>query len=246
MMCPNPQCGKEIHDHSSYCKYCHTKVLPVIDRSGHVSAFKILLMPIVSLIVIASIGLLVVSAIKGGTRVYHTVPTANATRKPQPTYTPRPSPYYTARDIQIIEKPYSYSIGKWQDVSYEGDLHMNGKVYKNAIGMYINHSEIPSGQEGGTQIIYAIGDECKKFICIVGAEDQWDYGPSSEYGTYRVSFYGDNSGLLYSTDWHDYQFVDHVNIDISKDDVLTIILNETKGSEGTLNIILGDIEMYGE
>lgn len=249
MKCPNSQCNKEIHDHSSYCKFCHQRVTPIVNRSSHAGVAVTILTPLICaiaatvLIVVyaPSIGRLNLGRFTPWNRVRPVAVPAEEIPPPAPA--PVKAPDLAAQDLIVIKKPEFYFINSWDTDSYKNEFYISGNKYTEGIGMYLPSGKLKKDEIGTSEVIYSVGEGYKYLSFDIGADSKWGY--SAANGTFCLSVFADGRPV-YTTGWNDYKFTDSVRLGLDSCSRLRIILEEIKGRNWTLNIVLGNLRLSAE
>jgi len=176
----------------------------------------------------------------------YTVPVA--TLIPTASPTPDPEQYIVyAEELEVSIAPEdiaTYFEGRWSANQYAGAFQIGDHEYDHGIGLFIKSRSITGHQES-VSLFYDLNGNYSQMMFDLGAEANWSYGDEEENGTFRVMVYLDDSlAEIYDSDFHDGTFIDrNITLDVSGAQTVRIKLFQTKGSEGTLNVVLGDLRM---
>lgn len=148
---------------------------------------------------------------------------------------------YTAKDFAVTIQPVRLYYDKWDASSgYEGNFVHNNHAFKHGIGMYIPSKQIPKGKAGRTKLGFWLGGGFNEVYFKLCTDSLWTAGYDA--GEYRVICYV-NGQVVHDTDFNDYTYSEEIRLDVSGADDIVIELQEKKGSQGTLNVILGEFEV---
>lgn len=176
----------------------------------------------------------------------YTVPVATLI----PTASPTPDPgqyivYADELDVSVApEDIATYFKGRWSANQYSGAFQIGDHEYEHGVGLFIKSRAITGHQES-VSLFYNLNGNYSQMIFDLGAEANWSYGDEAENGTFRVMVFLDDSvSEIYDSGFHDGTFIDrNVTLDVSGAQTVRIKLFQTKGTEGTLNVVLGDLRM---
>lgn len=148
---------------------------------------------------------------------------------------------FTAKDLSVTVQPIRLFYDKWDASSgYDGDFVNDGYHFKHGIGWYIPSKTIANGSTGSTQLGLWLGGEFNEVYFNACTDTEWT--PAYDGGTYRIICYV-NGTVVHDTGFNDYTYSEEIKLDVSGANDLVIELQENKGSQGTLNVILGEFEI---
>ncbi len=145
-------------------------------------------------------------------------------------------PPLTCEGLRREKTPMRYNVNAWDAASYKGDFEIGGTKYYSGIGLFLTKSQI-SNRYGKDEVVYSIPEGYDTASFIIGPDSNWGYSPDS--GESRVTVLGDEAAL-YDSGWFDYSFQDTAALAIGGYRKLTITIEQTTGTKGTLNIVLGN------
>lgn len=144
-------------------------------------------------------------------------------------------------DIRPIGFPSRYYVDRWYNDAYFGNLNINGYgVCEHGIGIYLPSKEMDATRQGAAVTVYQLDSQYSKLSFILGSDTAWCFGPPDQYGQYRLALTDENGTILFDSGSCDYMSLAKPEVDISNVQKLSVTLQQTAGSKGTLCIILGD------
>ena len=153
-------------------------------------------------------------------------------------------------EIELISaNPENTYINSWQSQSYSGPFTIGGEEETSGFGIYVLSSSI-EGENGQASIVMKVPKNAVGYSCSIAAENNWCFGSPSDYGTYKVQIdiTNEQGNLIYTNSYgyFDYENLEYIEFEEipEESNTLTITLEETKGSQGTLNVVLGDFKFY--
>ena len=161
--------------------------------------------------------------------------------EPMAIATPTPPPPLKAQDLPFVTTPEIIHINGWETSTYTDDFYLQDQLYSQGIGLYLQSRNLANDEIGISEVTIEVLEQYRYLTFELGADSKWGYDPNS--GTFCVSVLGDNENELYYSDWQDSQFYDSVRVNISDYDIVALKLEEIKGSNGTLNIVFGNLMM---
>lgn len=152
-----------------------------------------------------------------------------------------PGEVFTARALTVSAQPVNMFYDKWDASSgYEGDFVNDGHHFKHGIGWFIPANLIADWTTGSTQMGLWLGGEFNQVYFNLCTDTEWTSG--YECGTYRILCYADGVAV-FDSGFNDYTYSRKVVLDVAGVENLVIELQENKGAQGTLNVILGEFEV---
>ena len=177
------------------------------------------------------------------------------------TDTPAPTPIIAATDTPEptpVEDPFDYlddlSMTKtyptifkthWNYNDNTDPFTMNGKQYDHGLGMFVPSKEIAQ-ERGSKSAAWNIGGLYSRMTFDLGADESFGgYDVREKYGTYKISIDIDGT-TVYESERMDYEDkVLDFEIALGPDATrMEIKLTQYKGTNGTLNIVLGNAKLY--
>lgn len=148
---------------------------------------------------------------------------------------------YTAKDLNVTIEPIRMYYDSWSVPNvYEGDFVNDDYHFKHGIGWYIPGQKIREGDAGATQLGFWLGGEFDEVYFKACTDTLWTAG--YEAGTYRIICYVDGA-VVCDTGFNDYTYSEKIKFSVEGAEELIIELQETKGTQDTLNVILGEFEV---
>ncbi len=147
---------------------------------------------------------------------------------------------YTAKDLMMTLQPARLYIDKWETSGYTGDFVNNGYNFKHGVGMYIPSKSIPKNGTASTKLGYWLAGGYNQVYFNLCTDTNWTAGPNG--GKYRIKCYV-NGSMVHDTGFNDYTYSEKIKLDVTGADDLVIELEQKKGIDGTLNVILGEFEI---
>lgn len=148
---------------------------------------------------------------------------------------------FTAKDLPLTTEPIRLFYDKWDASSgYDGYFLNNGYQFKHGIGWYIPSKTLPKDGYGQTQLGLWLGGDYDQVYFHACVDTDWTVGYNG--GTYRIICYVDGEAV-HDTGFNDFTYSEKIKLDVSGANDLVIELQECKGSQGTLNVILGEFEI---
>jgi len=188
-------------------------------------------------------------------------PEAELFATPQSTYTPLPSdaiqvtptpepeaiePEYVMIDNLPIANEFETAqlyVGQWT-VKGSRPFQSNNQTYNSGLGMYLPSKSI-SEEWGRDEMTYNLNGLYEKIEFDIFVDTEGSYGVSSQYGSYEIRMYADGE-KIYETDQ---SFYNETHLDVMKilppqTLQLKIQLIQKKGTNGTLDVVIGDFFLY--
>lgn len=172
-------------------------------------------------------------------------PTAAPTIQPTAEPTPRVEMFEYLNDIEPETPIDTVFMGEWTFRGEQVPITMNGKEYENGVGMYVASADI-MGERGSINPQWNFDKTYHKITFDIGCEQSNQYGNETKYGKYKIDILV-NGAQVWTSEYHDYTYV-HQNVELNltneECEILTIKLTQYKGTNGTLNVVLGDFKLY--
>jgi len=178
----------------------------------------------------------------------YTIPVA--TLQPTPTPTPDPATYIVyADELQEIPAPSDYETyfkKQWTANQYNHKFQIGSTQYDHGLGMFIRSKQIPNGagKSESRSLSYQLDGKYSQFIFDLGADPGWSYGSADKNGTFRIQIFLDDASVeapIYDSDFVDGTFEKKdITVDVTGVQTVRIRLLQTKGTKGTLSVVLGD------
>ncbi len=152
----------------------------------------------------------------------------------------------TLMDLSPAESPTHYYLHRWTNPTYEGDFQLlDGEEVRacDGIGWFVPSSALggEEGAQGQVEARYDLGGQYRTLRMTVSADQEWNDGAAS--GTFCLTVLVDGQEV-YSTGWGDVSSsFAGIEIDLRGAQELTLVLEEVRGSAGTLNIVMGDLTL---
>ena len=152
----------------------------------------------------------------------------------------------TLMDLSPAESPTHYYLHQWTNPTYEGDFQLlDGEEVRacDGIGWFVPSSALggEEGAQGQVEARYDLGGQYRTLRMTVSADQAWNDGAAS--GTFCLTVLVDGQEV-YSTGWGDVSSsFAGIEIDLRGAQELTLVLEEVRGSAGTLNIVMGDLTL---
>ena len=152
----------------------------------------------------------------------------------------------TLMDLRPAESPTHYYLHRWTNPTYEGDFQLlDGEEVRacDGIGWFVPSSALggEEGAQGQVEARYDLGGQYRTLRMTVSADQEWNDGAAS--GTFCLTVLVDGQEV-YSTGWGDVSSsFAGIEIDLRGAQELTLVLEEVRGSAGTLNIVMGDLTL---
>lgn len=152
----------------------------------------------------------------------------------------------TLMDLRPAESPTHYYLHQWTNPTYEGGFQLlDGEEVRacDGIGWFVPSSALggEEGAQGQVEARYDLGGQYRTLRMTVSADQAWNDGAAS--GTFCLTVLVDGQEV-YSTGWGDVSSsFAGIEIDLRGAQELTLVLEEVRGSAGTLNIVMGDLTL---
>lgn len=152
----------------------------------------------------------------------------------------------TLMDLSPAESPTHYYLHRWTNPTYEGGFQLlDGEEVRacDGIGWFVPSSALggEEGAQGQVEARYDLGGQYRTLRMTVSADQAWNDGAAS--GTFCLTVVVDGQEV-YSTGWGDVSSsFAGIEIDLRGAQELTLVLEEVRGSAGTLNIVMGDLTL---
>ncbi|MGI5883418.1 MAG: NPCBM/NEW2 domain-containing protein [Candidatus Spyradocola sp.] len=152
----------------------------------------------------------------------------------------------TLMDLTPTQEPAHYYLHRWTNPTHSGDFQLlDGDQVRtcDGIGWFVPSSAIGEavGAQGSAQAQYDLGGAYEALRLTVSADQDWNDG--AESGSFRLTVFVDDKEA-YTTGWGDYtSSFSGIEIDLRGAQSLTLVLEEARGSAGTLNIVMGDLTL---
>lgn len=148
---------------------------------------------------------------------------------------------YTAKDFGVAIQPVTLFYDKWDaDGGDESGFVNNGHHFKHGLGWYIPSDMLEVDTIGNTQLGFWFGQQFDNvyFKLCTDTNRTTGYGA----GVYRIICYSDGL-VVYDTEFVDCYYSDEVELNVSGVENFVIELQESRGIDGTLSVILGDFQV---
>ncbi len=175
-------------------------------------------------------------------------PTPKATPTPTEKLTPEPTvkeeSFKYIEDLELVEGESTLNLGEWKFGSRTVPFTISGQIYNKGIGMYIKSKDIDD-EKGSVDFIWDLDKNFHRISFDLGCEENSQYDEKEKYGTYQITILADDTEIWDSSE-NDYKFTAlDQSIDIPEGiETLTVRLTQTKGINGTLNVIMGSVKIY--
>lgn len=169
-------------------------------------------------------------------------PTATQTATPLPTEKKESLVYI--EDIKYGGSEKTIKFGGWDFGSNQTPFTLNGQSYNKGIGIYIKSRNI-KGERGSIDFVWDLDKDYYKIAFDLGCEQKLQYDGKEKYGTFQITVYADSTEVWDSGE-KDYQyFAENIEIELPEGTKrLDIKLTQSKGINGTLNVVLGSFKLY--
>lgn len=163
-----------------------------------------------------------------------------------PTPDVAPQPEYVLIDNLPIAQEFQIAklhIGEWR-VSTARPFQNANQTYDSGLGMFLPSKSI-SESWGNDEMTYNLSGNYEKIRFDIFVDTEGSYGISSEYGSFEIRMYADGT-KIFETDqsFYDY-FLDDREIILPQGTLqLKIQLIQKKGTNGTLDVVIGDFFLY--
>lgn len=154
---------------------------------------------------------------------------------------------YPTADSSLRVCHNQWSIGKWDEsdipIRISGSFLLGDTVYKKGIGMYLEKTAFRTSAEGAessASVTYTLNGEYDELIFDIGPDQSDSRYFGTDDGTASVQIFCDDN-LVYKTNYFDgLSFGSDQHVDVRGASKLTIVLLVRRGSNNTLNIVLGN------
>jgi len=176
-------------------------------------------------------------------------PVEAITPTPIPTYNPGASSgtdliYDLIDDVPIIKKFDIAHLSKGQWTHTDKDFTSANQTYKSGLGMFIPSMSI-SESWGNDEISFDLDGKYKKIQFDIFVDTEGAYGISSEFGLYRIGIYADGHKIYDSNQLYYNDIIDDIVIFLPDNtNTLKVSLIQKKGTNGTLDVVIGDFFLY--
>ena len=177
-----------------------------------------------------------------------TTPTPKAAEEPTPTVTPEPTPgeesYVYIEDLELNDRAETMYFGNWEFGGTTKPFKIDGQSYNKGIGMFVKSKKIED-EKASISSTWALDRDYHKITFDLGCEQTIQYGGQDKYGTFGVTVYAGESEI-WDSGLNDYKFTAiGTELDIPEGArFITVTLTQTKGINGTLNVVLGSFKLY--
>lgn len=163
---------------------------------------------------------------------------------PTPVPTPVEDPYKYIDELGVANDIESFHTSHWRFPTNTNPFTTVNGTYTQGIGMYIPSKMISKEQASLTEA-YNLGGKFYKMTFVLGCETSMCYDVKDKFGTYEIVILADGK-IAWESGWHDYSYTVENQEVILGDDCarLEIKLKQRKGTNGTLNVVMGNIKMY--
>jgi len=175
----------------------------------------------------------------------YTVPVATLIPTPSPTPDPATFVVY-AEDLEYEAVPADYNTvftGRWTANDHNANFRIGDTGYDHGLGMFIGSRKI-TGAHQSYSLMFNLEGKYSEMIFDLGADPDWSYGEASEeYGTFRILVSLDDAAdPAYDSQANPGSFIERdIHIDLTGVETLRIKLVQSKGRQGTLSVVLGDL-----
>lgn len=178
-------------------------------------------------------------------------PELNETATPvqaTPTLTPEPTPriemFVYIDDIEPVELVDTLFIGEWVFQGEAVPITMNNVSYTKGIGMYIPSKDM-TNEKSSLSFEWVLNTAYHKITFDLGCEQTNQYAGEEKYGKYEVVIIADGQ-TMWESGFHDFSYVvENVEVMLPADcGKLEVKLSQYKGTNGTLNVVMGDFKLY--
>lgn len=148
---------------------------------------------------------------------------------------------FTAKELEVNIMPQKLYYDCW-DVpdGYYGDFVYEDYTFEHGFGMYIPNKSIPDGKVGVDQLGLYLGGRYDQMYFALCSDSQWT--AYEESGLYRLMCYADGE-VIYDSGDRDWTYYEDVYLDVAGVENFVFELHEIEGDSGTLNVILGELEV---
>ena len=164
------------------------------------------------------------------------------TNSPEPTPVEDPFDYIDALGLSLHFDTLFTSHWNFKDKT--DPFVMNGNTYDKGLGMFIRSSEI-TGDRGSKTAAWNLNGTYYRLVFDMGCEQSMGYDIEEKFGKYKIIITADGS-QAWDSGYHDYKYVvENFEVIIPPDTSrLEIKLVQYKGTNGTLNVVLGNFKLY--
>ena len=181
------------------------------------------------------------------------------TPSPTPTATPTAPPvaqikYVDEFDSSDITKSHTawtnYYLGKWTANSHNANFSIYnggsgtdaaGVEYEHGLGWFVKSGDF-DGNSARRALTFKTNGEYSALTFDMGIDYEWLFDDASDCGKYRILVFVDGQDeAIYTTDWVNYNYYKTgITVDVTGAQEVKIRLEQTKGSKGSLNVVLGN------
>ena len=142
----------------------------------------------------------------------------------------------------LVESPDRYyarlNVDSWQANDYKGPFVIGSTLYTNGFGIFGNANNV-------YEWVFWIPKSSAGIIFDYGPDAFWQYGDYSDYGSSRIEFVASDGTVLFDsgtfTGSYEQSFEPvSVSFDTLGYTSVTLRFTVIRGTEGTMNIVLGD------
>lgn len=184
-------------------------------------------------------------------------PTIKPTSEPTTELTANPEADTTVEPTQSLEEQFTYIseipleqtfdtvfISQWNLPTNTDPFVVNGQLYTEGLGMYIDPELIMKEQASITAVLN-LEKKYDRMTFDLGCEQSMDYDIAKKYGEYEIIIIADGK-IAWESGWRDYSyFGDNIEVRIGGEcERLELKLKQRKGSKGTLKVVLGNMKLY--
>ncbi len=158
--------------------------------------------------------------------------------------TPEEDPFDYIDDIGITSPFSTLYFGHWNYKGNTDPFTMNQKVYTKGLGMFVPSSEITDIKGSKTAAWYLNGDY-DRISFDLGCEQSFGYDIREKFGSYKITIWADDA-VVWQSERLDYQDnLENITVQLGDDCArLQIKFEAYKGTNGTLNIVMGNFKLY--
>ena len=165
-----------------------------------------------------------------------------STATPEPT--PEEDPFDYLDDLPMSKQYPTIFLTHWNYHDNTNPFAMGDKLYEHGLGMFVPSDEIVE-EAGSKTAAWNLNGEYSKMIFDLGADkDFGGYDIREKYGSYKIRIKTDDI-VAWESERLDYED-EILNHEVLLNDCsrLEIKLTQYKGTNGTLNIVMGDVKLY--
>ncbi|MCK5128623.1 MAG: NPCBM/NEW2 domain-containing protein [Clostridiales bacterium] len=178
--------------------------------------------------------------------------TIEITPKPtiKPTLEPTDTPVVVIEEFDYIDD-LAFSMhfetlftSNWRFENKTDPFVMNGNTYDKGLGMFIRSKNI-KGDRGTVNAAWNLNKMYHRISFDMGCEQSFGYDIEEKYGKYKIQIIADGKEI-WDSGYRDYKYVlENIEIVIVENcERLELKLTQYKGTNGTLNVVLGNFRLY--